>query len=94
MMNPDWSKVINNAVEVLQKSDNGIVLLDMYNNILTPEEAAFNKIKVTPYNALKFIQQQFASLGFDIYQKENRIKMIALLEEIDRQMNEKRRAKL
>lgn len=94
MMNPDWSKVINNAVEVLQKSDNGIVLLDMYNNILTPEEAAFNKITVTPYNALKFIQQQFASLGFDIYQKENRIKMIALLEEIDRQINEKRRAKL
>ncbi|SDD18757.1 hypothetical protein SAMN04488104_101817 [Algoriphagus faecimaris] len=94
MLNPDWSKVINNSIEILQKSDNGIVLLDMYNTILTPEEAAFNKVTVTPYNALKFIQQQFSALGFDIYKKENRIKMIALLEEIDRQMNEKRIAKL
>ncbi|NVK50348.1 MAG: hypothetical protein HWE09_11300 [Cyclobacteriaceae bacterium] len=80
----NWSKVIDNSIEVLQKSDRGIVLMDMYNNILTPEEAAFNKISVTPYNALKFIQQQFAMLGFDVSKKENRIKMIALLEELDR----------
>lgn len=80
----NWSKVIDNSIEVLQKSDRGIVLMDMYNNILTPEEAAFNKISVTPYNALKFIQQQFVMLGFDVSKKENRIKMIALLEELDR----------
>lgn len=63
--------------------------MDMYNNILTPEEAAFNKITVTPYNAVKFIQQQFAGLGFDVSRKENRIKMIALLEELDRLSKEK-----
>lgn len=81
----DWSKIINNSIEILQKADQGVVLLDMYNNILTPEEAAFNKISVTPFNALTLIQKQFASLGFDIYKKENRVKMIALLEEIEKQ---------
>ncbi|TDK47939.1 hypothetical protein [Algoriphagus formosus] len=80
----DWNKVINNSIEILQKSDRGVVLMDMYNNILTPEEAAFNKITVTPFNAMALIQKQFAALGFDIYKKENRIKMIALLEEIDK----------
>ncbi|KPQ09325.1 MAG: hypothetical protein HLUCCX10_16425 [Algoriphagus marincola HL-49] len=85
----DWSKAIDSSIEILQKSDRGIVLMDMYNNILTPEEAAFNKTTVTPYNALKFIQQQFAGLGFDVSKKENRIKMIALLEELDRLSKEK-----
>lgn len=81
---PKWNLVIDKALEVLRMSDNGFILLDMYNNILTPEEAAFKKIKVTPYNAAKFIQTQFSALGLDISDKHVRIKLIALLEEYDR----------
>ena len=63
--------------------------MDMYNNILTPEEAAFNKIQVTPYNALKFIQTQFSELGLDISDKQVRIKLMALLEEFERLQKER-----
>jgi hypothetical protein len=80
----NWNHVIDKALEVLRNSDRGYVLMDMYNNIVTPEEAAFNKVKVTPYNALKFIQTQFSSQGLDISDKLVRIKLIALLEELDR----------
>lgn len=85
----NWNSVIDKALEVLQTSDRGYVLMDMYNNILTPEEAAFNKVQVTPYNALKFIQTQFAAMGLDISDKNVRIKLIALLEEFDRLQKER-----
>ncbi|WP_111672751.1 hypothetical protein [Algoriphagus litoralis] len=84
MQTPNWNLVIDKALEVLRMSDNGFVLLDMYNNLMTPEEAAFRKISVTPYNAAKFIQAQFSALGLDIADKHVRIKLIALLEEYDR----------
>lgn len=84
MEKPNWNSVIDKALEVLRVSDKGYIMLDMYNNILTPEEAAFKKISVTPYNAAKFIQMQFSSLGLDISDKHVRIKLIALLEEYDR----------
>lgn len=84
MEKPNWNTVIDKALEVLRMSDKGYVMMDMYNNLLTPEEAAFKKLKVTPYNAAKFIQMQFSSLGLDISDKHVRIKLIALLEEYDR----------
>lgn len=80
----NWNSVIDKALEVLRTSDRGYVLMDMYNNILTPEEAAFNKVQVTPYNALKFIHTQFSAMGLDISDKTVRIKLIALLEEFER----------
>lgn len=80
----NWNHVIDKALEILQNSDRGYVLMDMYNNIIPPEEAAFNKVKVTPYNALRFIETQFSSQGLDIADKHVRIKLIALLEEFDR----------
>ncbi|RIW17167.1 hypothetical protein D0X99_05280 [Algoriphagus lacus] len=85
----NWNSVIDKTLEVLRNSDRGYVLLDMYNNILTPEEAAFNKISVTPYNALKFIQTQFSGMGLDISDKNTRIKLIALLEEYERLQKER-----
>ena len=85
----NWNSVIDKALEVLSTSDKGYVLMDMYNNILTPEEAAFNKIQVTPYNALKFIQTQFSAMGLDISDKHVRIKLIALLEEFERLQKER-----
>lgn len=85
----NWNTIIDKALEVLRTSDRGYVLMDMYNNILTPEEAAFNKIKVTPYNALKFITTQFSSMGLDISDKNVRIKLIALLEEFERLQKER-----
>lgn len=89
METPKWNLVIDKALEVLRMSDKGFVMLDMYNNLLTPEEAAFKKISVTPYNAAKFIQTQFSALGLDISDKHVRIKLIALLEEYDRLQKEK-----
>jgi hypothetical protein len=80
----NWNIVIDKALEILQNSDRGFVLMDMYNNIIPPEEAAFNKVKVTPFNALRFIETQFSSQGLDISDKHVRIKLIALLEEFDR----------
>jgi hypothetical protein len=80
----NWNSIIDKALEVLRTSDRGYILLDMYNNILSPEEAAFNKVQVVPYNALSFITKQFSSMGLDISDKNVRIKLIALLEEYDR----------
>lgn len=85
----NWNSVIDKALEVLRTSDRGYVLMDMYNNILSPEEAAFNKVQVTPYNALKFIQTQFSAMGLDISDKNVRVKLIALLEEFDRLQKER-----
>ncbi|GMQ30707.1 hypothetical protein [Algoriphagus confluentis] len=88
---PNWNQVIDKSLEVLRQSDKGYVLMDMYNNILSPEEAAFRKIQVVPYNALLFIKTQFAALGLDIADSNVRIKLIALLEEYDR-ISKKRRS--
>jgi hypothetical protein len=85
----NWTTVIDKALEVLRSSDRGYVMMDMYNNILTPEEAAFKKIPVTPYNALKFIQVQFSAMGLDVSDKHVRIKLIALMEELDRLQKER-----
>jgi hypothetical protein len=84
MERTNWDKAIDKSLEVLRMSDKGYVMLDMYNNIISPEEAAFNKISVVPYNALKIIQNQFNALGMDIGDKSVRIKLIALIEEFDR----------
>ncbi|MBS4040157.1 MAG: hypothetical protein KGZ81_06110 [Flavobacteriales bacterium] len=80
----NWNNIIDKSLSILNKSDKGYVMMDMYQNILTPEEAAFNKVSVIPYNALKFIQTQFSQLGLDISDKAVRIKLLALLEEYDR----------
>jgi hypothetical protein len=84
MEKTNWNLAIDKALEVLSQSDKGYILMDMYNNIISPEEAAFNKMLVTPYNALNFIQTQFLGLGLNIGDKDVRIKLIALLEEFDR----------
>lgn len=86
----NWNKVIDRALQILKNSDRGYVLMDMYNNIIPPEEAAFNKITVTPYNAIRFIETQFSSQGLDISDKHVRIKLIALLEEFDRLKGERK----
>lgn len=84
MEKTNWNIAIDKALEVLRLSDKGYIMMDMYNNIISPEEAAFNKTQVTPYNALNFIQTQFLGLGLNIGDKSVRIKLIALLEEFDR----------
>lgn len=84
MEKTNWNLAIDKALEVLRLSDKGYVMLDMYNNLISPEEAAFNKTPVVPYNALKFIESQFMALGLNIGDKNVRIKLIALLEEFDR----------
>ena len=89
MEKTNWNNAIDKALEVLRMSDKGYVMMDMYNNLITPEEAAFNKVRVVPYNALKFIENQFRVLGLDIADKTVRIKLIALLEEFDRITKEK-----
>jgi hypothetical protein len=80
----NWNAIIDKSLTILNKSDKGYVMMDMYQHILTPEEAAFNKVSVIPYNALKFIETQFSQLGLDISDKAVRIKLMALLEEYDR----------
>lgn len=84
MKTPNWKNAIDKTLEILKSSDKGIIMLDNNNNIVTPEKAAQNKISVTPYTALKFIQLQFSDLGLDISNKDIRIKLFALLEEYDR----------
>lgn len=84
MEKTNWNLAIDKALEVLRQSDNGYILMDMYNNIISPEEAAFNKTLVIPYNVGNFIQSQFLALGLNIGDKDIRIKLIALLEEFDR----------
>lgn len=84
MEKTNWNLAIDKALQVLKKSDKGYVLMDMYNDIITPEEASFNRSVVTPYNALTLIQTQFLGLGLNIGDKNVRIKLIALLEEFDR----------
>lgn len=80
----DWNKVIDKSLQILRDSEQGYVLMDMYNNIVKADDAAYHKIPVTPFNALDFIEKQFTVHGLDISKKEVRIKLIALLEEFDR----------
>tara|TARA_R110000850_G_scaffold83276_4_gene178784 strand:- start:12130 stop:12453 length:324 start_codon:yes stop_codon:yes gene_type:complete len=91
----NWKKVIENALEMLEKGNNGIVLMDMYSNVLTAEEAAFNKVSVTPYNAKKFVEELFSQAGLDLKDKDLRmklLKLILIMEEAD--ANKSRKKKL
>jgi len=72
-------KVIENALEMMDKADNGIVLMNMYNEIIHPADAAFKGEVVYPYNAKSFIEESFKQNGLDIRDKDLRLKLMKLL---------------
>lgn len=72
-------KVVENALEMFKKADDGIVFLDMYNNLIHPADAAFKGQVVYPYNAKKFIEESFRQNGLDLQDKDLRLKLVKLL---------------
>lgn len=89
-------KIIENALEVLEKADDGIVLMNMYNEIVHPADAAFRKETVYPSNAKKFIEESLTQSGLDIRDKDLRLKLLKLIlifEEMDANKSRKRKLK-
>ena len=72
-------KVIENALEMLDKADNGIVLMNMYNEVIHPADAAFRGEAVYPYNAKAFIVESLSQNGLDLKDKDLRLKLLKLL---------------
>ena len=64
---------------MLDKADNGIVLMNMYNEVVHPADAAFKGEVVHPYNAKEFIEESMKQNGLDIKDKDLRLKLIKLL---------------
>ncbi|WP_339755202.1 hypothetical protein [Algoriphagus aquimarinus] len=72
-------KVIENALEMLDKADNGIVLMNMYNEVVHPADAAFKGEAVYPYNAKQFIEESITQNGLDLRDKDLRLKLLKLI---------------
>ncbi|MDR7131798.1 hypothetical protein J2X69_004163 [Algoriphagus sp. 4150] len=88
-------KVIENALNMLEKADNGIVLMNMYNEVVHPADAAFRGETVHPYNAKAFIEESLSQNGLDLKDKDLRmklLKLILILEETE--ANKSRKKKL
>lgn len=88
-------KVIENALEMLEKADNGIVLMNMYNEVVHPADAAFRNEAVHLYNAKAFIEESLSQNGLDLRDKDLRmklLKLILILEETE--ANKSRKKKL
>lgn len=64
---------------MLDKADNGIVLMNMYNEVVHPADAAFKGEEVYPYNAKAFIEESLKQNGLDLRDKDLRLKLIKLL---------------
>lgn len=71
-------KVVENALNLLEKADDGIVLMDMYNEVVHPADAAFKGQLVYPYNAKSFIEE-FKQNGIDLKDKDLRLMLMKLL---------------
>ncbi|WPR73296.1 hypothetical protein [Algoriphagus sp. NG3] len=88
-------KVIENALDMLEKADNGIVLMNMYNEVVHPADAAFRNEAVHPYNAKAFIEESLSQNGLDLKDRDLRmklLKLIMILEETE--ANKSRKKKL
>jgi hypothetical protein len=72
-------KVVENALHLLDKADDGIVLMDMYNQVVHPADAAFKGQVVYPYNAKTFIVESFRQNGIDLSDRDLRLMLIKLL---------------
>ena len=72
-------KVIENALVMLDKADNGIVLMNMYNEVVHPADAAFKGEAVYPYNAKAFIEESLTQNGLDLWDKDLRLKLLKLI---------------
>lgn len=88
-------KIVENALEMLEKADDGIVFMDMYNNLIHPADAAFKGQLVYPYNAKKFIEESFKQNGIDLNDKDLRLKLIKLLLSFEQiEANKSRKSKV
>lgn len=91
----ELKKVIENALEMLAKADDGIVLMNMYNEVVHPADAAFRGEVVHPYNAKAFIEESLSQNGLDLRDKDLRMKLLKLVMIIEEaEANKSRRKKL
>lgn len=72
-------KVIENALVMLDKAEDGIVLMNMYNEVVHPADAAFKGEAVYPYNAKAFIEESLSQNGLDLRDKDLRMKLLKLI---------------
>lgn len=72
-------KVIENALVMLDKAEDGIVLMNMYNEVVHPADAAFRGEAVYPYNAKAFIEESLTQNGLDLRDKNLRLKLLKLI---------------
>ncbi len=72
-------KVVENALNLFEKADDGIVLMNMYNEVVHPADAAFKRELVYPYNAKSFIEESFRQNGIDLKDKDLRLMLMKLL---------------
>jgi hypothetical protein len=88
-------KVVENALNLLDKADDGIVLMNMYNEVVHPADAAFKGQMVYPYNAKYFIEESFRQNGIDLKDKELRLMLLKLLLSFEQmEANKVRKGKL
>lgn len=88
-------KVVENALNLLDKADDGIVLMNMYNEVVHPADAAFKGQTVYPYNAKSFIEESFRQNGIDLKDKELRLMLLKLLLSFEQmEANKARKGKL
>jgi len=87
--------VLENALNLLEKADNRIVLMNMYTEVVHPADAAFKGQVVYPYNAKSFIEESFKQNGIDLKDKDLRLMLLKLLLSFEQmEANKLRKGKL
>ncbi|MDR7130631.1 uncharacterized protein YggL (DUF469 family) [Algoriphagus sp. 4150] len=64
---------------MLDKADKGIVLMNMYNEVVHPADVAFKGEAEYHYNAKGFIEELLSQNGLNLRGKDLRLKLMKLL---------------
>lgn len=86
-------KQVKNALKMLSMADEGIVLLDINNEVIHPADAAFRGETVQPYDAVKFIEESFLQSGINLKDRGQRLLLIELLVKLEMIEGDQRRKK-
>lgn len=79
----NWKESIKEALGMLEKSDRGIIFLDMYNKVIHPSDAAFYKQEVYPKDLVKTLEDHFSSMGLPLKDPEVRKDLIELIQKYE-----------
>lgn len=89
----DFRKLVKESLSMLDKSDQGIIFLDIHNQVIHVADAAFYGKEVFPKDLLLLLQTNFSMSGFPLEDPQFRKDLRELLDKYESALAQKPRKK-